>query len=573
MVIRVLLFFLSLHLGFENFIHSQSVAVPQGTFVSPVDFQFKLSGGFSELRETHFHAGIDIKPSIKGKKDKIYSIAHGYVSRIKISTGGYGYAVYIDHPEIGYTSVYGHLESFSQKIDEIARQFQNKNQSFEIDLPLSKDILPVSKGEVIGIMGNTGYSFGEHLHFEVRDTKSEKPLNPFLFGFSAFDNIAPSMANLAIHGLDDYFHKLCDVRIPLSAAENGYINLANPIEIPATKVGFALQVYDRANGAHNKMGIYGLHVYADEKLLYSYHMDKISFDQSKQVMGFYDYGERKKSGQTFSLCYKLPGIDIDFLSKNDNSLLTLFSDRNTKIRIEAEDFHRNKKTLLFELKRAQNLIEKVNHGAFTQWIPVGHSAEIKESGAIVTFGINALYRSIPFLIQRKPNLTGNATYQIHHEKEALKSSIELMIKPDVNLPAFRDKAIITWTSEKGKKQNCGGTWQESYIRCRINEFGAYSVQYDTIAPTIKNILFRPQASNINKFKFEIKDEMEVKGRDAREVQYSVKIDRKNIISPYNLKSSVLEVPIQSISPGEHELIITAWDHSGNIREYKNKFYK
>jgi hypothetical protein len=554
-------------------ITGQSLAVPTGTFVSPVDYLYRLSGGFSELRETHFHAGIDIKPSIKGKKDRIYSIANGYISRIKISPGGYGYGVYIDHPEIGYTSVYGHMESFSTRIEEIAKWHQQKNESFEIDIPLTSDILPVAKGEVIGIMGNTGFSFGDHLHFEVRDTKTEKPINPFIFGFSSPDKIAPSLAHISIHGLDEHFHKLSETKILLGDAENGYISLSEPIVIPAAKVGFAIQVYDRADASHNKMGIYGLHVYADDKLIYSYHMDKISFDQSRQITGFYDYAERKKSGQTYSLCYKLPGIDIDFLSKNGSGVIPITNDKNTKIKIEAEDFHRNRKTLIFELKRSEKVIEQVNHPPYTRWINVGQATEIRDAGVIINFDKNALYRSIPFKLERKSNLTGNSTYQVHHEKEALKSHIELMIRPDVIFPSLKDKAVIVWISARGKKYNCGGTWQDGYIKSRISEFGTFTTHYDTIAPTIKSINYRSVARNLTKYRFELKDDLPAKGRDARGMQYSVRIDGKIIICPYTLMSSVLEIPIHQLNAGEHELLITAQDHCGNIKEFKSKFIK
>lgn len=573
MVKKVFIFTILFIIGSRSFISGQSLAVPTGTFVSPVDFSFRLSGGFSELRETHFHAGIDIKPSVKGKKDRIYSIGHGYVSRIRVSAGGYGYGLYIEHPETGFTSVYGHLESFSSRIDEIVKLNQNKTASFEVDITLTPDILPVSKGEVIGIMGNSGYSFGDHLHFEVRDTKTERPVNPFLFGFSAPDKISPSLVNLAIHGLDEHFHKLCDKRIPMPAAKNGIIQIVEPIEIPAEKIGLALHTYDRADGSHNKMGIYGLHVYADEKLIYSYHMDKISFDQSRQITGFYDYSEKKQSGQSYSLCYKLPGVEIDFLGKSGNGIIKISPDTITKIRMVAEDFHRNRKTLLFDIKRTENIIEKTQYNPYTRWVNVGQPEEIRDGGAIVIFGKNALYRSIPFIMEKKTNLKGNTIYQVHHEREALKSNIELLLKPDVLYPALRNKAIIVWISEKGKKHNCGGAWQDNFLRCRINEFGTFTMQYDTIAPTIKTILFRPKNGNTNKFRFEVKDDLPTKGRDAGDIQYTVKIDGNLIISPYNSKTSVLEVSVHHLNTGEHDLLITASDHSGNIREFKSRFLK
>ena len=71
---------------------------PQNDFISPLDIPIKLSGTFGELRSNHFHSGIDIKTGeIEGLK--VFSIADGYISRIKVQPGGYGKALYITHPK------------------------------------------------------------------------------------------------------------------------------------------------------------------------------------------------------------------------------------------------------------------------------------------------------------------------------------------------------------------------------------------------------------------------------------------------------------------------------------------
>ena len=98
----------------------------------PVDFKMLLSGTFGELRGNHFHSGIDIKTEgVEGQK--IYSIADGYISRIKVSTWGYGKALYITHPD-GNTSVYAHLQKFSEPINDYVIKNQYKKENFEIQL-------------------------------------------------------------------------------------------------------------------------------------------------------------------------------------------------------------------------------------------------------------------------------------------------------------------------------------------------------------------------------------------------------------------------------------------------------
>ena len=79
---------------------------------SPIGSNIYLSGTFGELRNNHFHTGIDIKT--KGKiGEKIFNVKDGFVSRIKISSSGYGKALYIEHND-GTTSVYAHLEKYNE---------------------------------------------------------------------------------------------------------------------------------------------------------------------------------------------------------------------------------------------------------------------------------------------------------------------------------------------------------------------------------------------------------------------------------------------------------------------------
>ena len=87
-----------------------------------------MSSSFGELRPNHFHAGIDIKT--KGVEGfKIYSIGDGYISRLQITHGGNGKAIYIKHDN-GQSSVYAHLQKYSPRIEKIVKEIQYTNQSY-----------------------------------------------------------------------------------------------------------------------------------------------------------------------------------------------------------------------------------------------------------------------------------------------------------------------------------------------------------------------------------------------------------------------------------------------------------
>ena len=134
----------------------------------------KVIGTFGELRSNHFHGGLDIKGPVG---QTLYAVAKGYISRIKIEKGGYGKALYINHPN-GYTRVYAHVEKFTPEVEAYVKRQQTSLKKFEVNLYPKAGQFSYEKGAMVGKMGMRGYAFGPHLHFEIRETKSEKPVNP-----------------------------------------------------------------------------------------------------------------------------------------------------------------------------------------------------------------------------------------------------------------------------------------------------------------------------------------------------------------------------------------------------------
>src|SRR6478672_2649293 len=176
---------------------------PQDYFVPPLDIPIQLSGNFGELRPNHFHAGFDFKTQQREGLN-VYAAADGYISRIKISNSGYGKAIYITHSN-GYTTVYGHLKYAIGPIQERIIAAQYKEQAYEVELYLKPGELEVKKGDVIALSGNTGGSEGPHLHFEFRDSKTEKVINPLFFGFDKqlTDTKKPIVSNLVVFPIDE----------------------------------------------------------------------------------------------------------------------------------------------------------------------------------------------------------------------------------------------------------------------------------------------------------------------------------------------------------------------------------
>jgi hypothetical protein len=540
-------------------------------FRSPVDYTFKLAGSFCELRESHFHAGIDIKPS--GHHNvPIYNIVDGYVSRIRVSAGGYGKAIYIDHPEVGYTSVYAHLDGFSDVIEHLVSQHQMAVECYDVDFVLNPTVLPTKKGEIIGTMGNTGFSFGKHLHFEIRDTKTENPINPSHFGITTEDHIPPSLVSLAIHGLNPEIYKIWEKRISLVKFSANHIELSTPIEVPAWRAGIALNVFDRSNNSHNKQGIYGLHMYVDDSLIYSYHLDRISFDQSKYISGFYDYKVKKSEKSTFSLCYKYPGNDLEFLDHSGNGIIPVYAGKERKIRIEVEDFKKNRKTISFKLIRSENMIEQAPIDTTLTKVNVGDSVTVADKNLMLTFTPKSLFRNIHLNINRVESNKSESKYTIHNPYEPIKTPIKIGIKPEYPISEKMDKAIIVRTNgSSNSKLNYGGKWLDGYLTTEMIEFGTFFIDYDTIAPNIKSINFTPNVGKKSEIKFHVKDNLSTKGKNVYDIKIKVWIDENFVISPYTSKTQVLQIPVKHLENGGHDLKIEVKDHSGNTAYFSAGF--
>ena len=128
----------------------------------------------------------------------MYAVADGYISRIGVSPYGYGNVLYITHYD-GYTSVYAHLQRFSGEIAKYVKQYQYKHKKFTSQIYPDKDKFPIKKGDLIAYSGNSGGSGGPHLHFEIRHTVSEKPVNPMYFGYKIEDDVRPLIQGVAVY--------------------------------------------------------------------------------------------------------------------------------------------------------------------------------------------------------------------------------------------------------------------------------------------------------------------------------------------------------------------------------------
>ena len=294
-MIRKLLVFISLIFIFSTSF-SQKKSYPASDFIPPVDGRLYLSGTFGELRSNHFHAGIDIKTGgVEGKN--IYAIADGYVSRIKVATGGYGKVVYVTHYN-GFVSVYGHLQKFVGPIATYVEKLQYQKERFVVEAFPGKDELVVKQGDLIALSGNTGGSTAPHLHFEIREEGSQHPVHPLLFkSISVKDFYRPKIQLLAIYPADNeaLINGRNDTVIYSVGGwgEEHYLAKNPRIEISGN-VSFGIKTYDPMNDVSNKNGVYTIELFRDSIQVFGLEMNKISFATTRYINSLIDYNYYKK---------------------------------------------------------------------------------------------------------------------------------------------------------------------------------------------------------------------------------------------------------------------------------------
>ena len=537
---------------------------------SPVEIPILLSGTFGEFRKTHFHTGIDIKT--QGKEGlMVRAIDDGDLIRVKVSTSGYGKAVYIKHYD-GKTSVYAHLKKFSPKIQHIIKKLQYEKKKFEIEKFFKEGEIKLKKSEIIGFSGNTGGSSGPHLHFELRDTEKEKPLNPLNYGYLVSDTIAPRIQNLYLYKfLREHFSK--KIKIGLIKNKNLY-TINDTIKINGM-FGLGYSGYDRQNSSYNKNGIYKRELIINEKSIFSYKFDSLIFPDGKKIDLLIDYKAYNFDKIRIKKLYQTTNSKFSFLEDNDNyGLFEVTKDSLYNIKIIFEDINKNKSIVKMVVKGGEN----ENKFNFSQ-------NEIDDNLYRTDMEYNINFKNLNL------NIPKNAFYELtnlNFENKLDTLIIEKFTKAPnkgVNLKIFipRDldslnlrqtcigKLNIDKKGKKNKIQYVFGNKNESSIVTKSITGGKYFLTKDSISPSIKPINFSDEkwVTRLTTLKLRIDDDF------SGIKKYSANINGKWVLMEYEPKRKLLFFEFDDVKFIKTELKLNLYveDMVGNINEFKATVYR
>ncbi len=544
----------------------QSIFAQTDSLRMPLDIPLYLSGTFGELRSNHFHSGLDIKTNNE-EGLPVYAVDDGYVYRIKITRNGYGKALYIKHPS-GLVSVYGHLQSFNDRIEAYVKQKQYKKQQFEIELFPYKIELPIKKGEIIAYSGNTGGSSGPHLHFELRNIK-EHPLNPMAYGIRIKDTQKPVIRNLFVYPMDSLSQvNQSGKRIKLNFTRlNDSVFLADKILAWGT-IGFGIEAYDNQDNVFNKNGLYKIKMTVNGLPYFTQEMMEFSFANSKHINTTLDYPYYLKHRRRIQKLWVEPYNPLEIYTQLvGNGSLKLEPGNNYQVTIELSDFDGNKIIIKIPVQSFHDKsVKHVQPNKTSYYVAVDKKSRFDLPPWSVVFKPHTSYENFylkadateKLLSIKNPMKPLQNTYLIRYPLAKIKSGL-------------RPYAYIALYGRKHRTYYVSGYKKHDSIRAFTKRFGNFVIRYDSIAPYIKPENFKENA-NLTDYHFL---RLKTGDRQSGIKAYNGYIDGNWILLEYDYKKGTLTYNFddKKLKGYRHQLKVIVEDRLGNTRQYKTVFYR
>lgn len=473
-------------------------------FDLPVKIKPYLSGNFAEIRSNHFHSGIDFKTQQRSGIP-IYAPADGRVSRLRIESYGFGLALYLDHPN-GFTTVYAHLQQLAPSLDSTLKKLQYERETFALDTLFSLKSIFVKKGEIIAYSGNSGISSAPHLHFEIRETKSEKTVNPlFWFHNHLTDSKPPRINQLILYamsgkgGIGNKQEKL--IYNVLKDKTGKYILSGKPTAWGL--IGIGINAYDYMDGTSNVYGIYDIKLYKDDSLIFHQNIHSFSFDETRYVNTLIDFAEAKKSKRYFMKSFIEKGNRLAFFPHATNrGLIQIDSEKNHSFYYVLTDIKGNAFRLDFQIQgKPQAFYQKVHIGErlsceipppffrndFKLFIPVG-----------------ALYEDLYIQYKQEPTKALSDLYHIHNGSTPLHKPAQAWFRIQKDTLQIKNHYYLVKKNADQTTSRIQATYQDGWMKADIKEFGSYFVLSDTIPPKI-SLLELENVSKNNVIRIRISD--------------------------------------------------------------------
>lgn len=440
----------------------------------------QLAANFGAVRTNHFHMGLDLRTNSR-ENLSVVAAADGYVSRIKVERYGFGNAVYITHPN-GFTTVYAHLNKYFDILDEYVKERQYKDEKWEQDIAFSPGQFPVKKGQLIALSGNTGGSAGPHLHFEIRNTQTEECLNPLLFGLAIPDNIAPIISGL--YWYDRRFSTYEPGANSITVKKTGNNYTAEVIQVNSPIVSFGVKAVDKANQGFN-LGIYHAELLMDGELIYSFSVDKVSYDDTRYLNGCIDYTKFIRDKTGIQHLSSLPGVKLqNYRNSNLPGIINLQDEAIHTIEIILKDVKGNISRLATKVQ-LNKTEDKISPTAKT--VIANEGKTVVTENAEISFSKNSIYDAVNFNMYEKPDANAGAisnSVVLHNPYIPVHDHYTLKIKPNRKLTKDEKDKVVVLLNYGSDTDVVKGKWNGDWVEGQFNRLGTAKLVLDNNLPSV-----------------------------------------------------------------------------------------
>ena len=527
----------------------------------PIEIPLALSGNFAELRGGHFHAGVDIKT--KGRQGlKVNAVEKGSIRRIRVSTTGYGKSLYLEHNN-GLTTVYAHLQKFAPKIESFIKSIQYEKQTFEVQKFLRKGELTMTQGELIGYSGNTGGSFGPHLHFEVRDSDTQRPLNPLRMGLPVKDTQRPQLRQLYLFDEKETLYHM----VPLQKMSDS-VYRTDLIQTQG-KIGFGLGMFDRQDFSYNRNGIYKVELILNGRTVYSYQLDQIDFKDQKFIPLFIDYPLLKTNKRRIYKLFTPKHSELSFLSDvPSDGVVTIEEGKSYQLKIVIADFQGNRSYLETYIDGKQSL-----HSIGPYKVDASTHSLLPERDYLIDFGKKAVYFSKesffnPAAIRCEPSPSG---LDLELPLVPVRKDFEVFFTPPSGDSLKIAQTAIIRTNEKGEISFLNTQKNKERWEAKTKEGGRFHLGRDRIDPLVEPVNFK-EGQWLSRFRYL---KIRIDDSDSGIQSYRGTLNGHWILFEYEPKLKLLTYDFsdKTFEAAEHKLELEVKDGVGNRTLYQATIYR
>lgn len=594
-----------------------SADYPQGYFRDPLNIPMSLAANFGELRSNHYHMGLDIRTQ-KKENLPVLAAADGVVVRVVIEPFGFGQAIYLQHPN-GFTTVYAHLNEFFPALASYVHQQQYKAEAWQMTINIPPGLFPVKKGSLIAYSGNRGGSQGPHLHFEIRRTSDDTNLNPLLFGLPVPDNTPPVIQRLAVYDRTRSLYQQFPLSFPVhrtgapssaaglkppttagSTSPATYFLASGLITVTTPQVSLALSAFDTQTGSANPNGIYRATLYDNDQPLLGFQMDKISYNDTRNINAHVDYKTRATGGPFLQHLSLLPGYTPPSIywsagrpatasstggRPSSDGVIDLGNGAVHSIRIDVQDAYGNTSQLKCQLQyqpspAARKYSPDSNPG---KQFYTGMLDGYETTDCAFYIGEKSLYDSV-FIAYKTSGYPGvgislpgavSAVHTIGAPYIPLQEPLLVRLRPNqpgVALLGTERNKVVMVRFEGKVRDVMKPEWKDGWASARFREFGNFQLVEDNEPPVI-TLLGLQNGARLNKssrIAFTVKDNLGAIRNFRAELDPAA--DGRNgkwLCFSNDKGAAFIYKPDEHCPPGNHRLKVTVEDVAGNrtTKEY------